>query len=144
MIHLNNLPAGLGGQEVIRKWLSTLGESHGCTLNELSYNYISDEAMLQLNQRHLGHDYVTDIITFEYKGRPRIEGEVFIAPEQVKRQAVDYRTRTAHEMLRVTAHGLLHLVGFKDHTEQERKEMRSEEEKALILHAQISGNEQIE
>ena len=92
----------------------------------------SDEELLSVNKEHLQHDYYTDIITFDYSRGKKISGELFISVDRVRDNAgllgVDYKL----ELVRVVAHGILHLIGFKDKTEGQATEMRRREDEVLV------------
>ncbi|MEQ9261977.1 MAG: rRNA maturation RNase YbeY [Owenweeksia sp.] len=141
MIQFTNLPVELEGRESdLRNWLNILAKNHQSRILKLSYNFVSNEEILSINWQYLKHDYYTDIITFGYVEGEEVEGEIYIGKDQVRTQAEDYQTTFVNELLRIMAHGLLHLIGFNDETREEKIRMKEEEEKSLILHAQISGN----
>ena len=141
MIQFTNLPVELEGRESdLRNWLNILAKNHQSRILKLSYNFVSNEEILSINWQYLKHDYYTDIITFGYVEGEEVEGEIYIGKDQVRTQAEDYQTPFVNELLRIMAHGLLHLIGFNDETREEKIRMKEEEEKSLILHAQISGN----
>ncbi len=141
MIQFNNVPKWLPGTMVSTNlWLQTICEERDCMIANLVYNFVDDKDILRINQDHLQHDYTTDIITFQYGKVPRISGEVFISVDTVKDNAVYMGVAREEELVRVMAHGLLHLIGFNDGTEEEKGVMRLEEEKCLFLHAKILKN----
>ena len=92
----------------------------------LSYTFIDDEALLDLNRRFLQHDYYTDILTFDLseKGSGLITGDIYISLERVKDNARQLQVRYQDELLRVILHGALHLAGFKDKKPTDEKNMR--------------------
>jgi rRNA maturation RNase YbeY len=93
--------------------------------------------LLDLNQRFLNHDTYTDIITFDYSENGSISGEIYISIERVRENAKEFSQRFEDELLRVMAHGLLHLLGYKDKTEKEIMEMRDkEEDKMKMFHVE--------
>ena len=85
------------------------------------------------NQKYLNHDYYTDIITFDYTEEDQISGDLMISYERVKENAKKENVSVQEELRRVMAHGVLHLLGFKDKSEREAAEMRSQEDAALGL-----------
>lgn len=99
---------------------------HKKHIGQLDYIFCSDDYLLELNKKHLGHDYYTDIITFPYSEDP-ISSDVFISIDRVKENAKTYSVSFEQELFRVILHGVLHLVGIKDKTEEESKEMREKE-----------------
>ena len=88
--------------------------------------------------QYLGHDYYTDIITFDYSEKPVVSGDLFISIDSVRENAAFYGTSFDEELHRVIVHGLLHLIGYDDHTEADQAEMRSMENKSLELRRQMS------
>lgn len=89
--------------------------------------------MLDINQKYLQHDYFTDIITFDYCEGDRLSGDLFISVDSVRENSVEFGTEFKDELNRVIIHGLLHLVGYDDHTEKDIKLMRSKENYYLSL-----------
>ncbi|MDA0741052.1 MAG: rRNA maturation RNase YbeY [Bacteroidetes bacterium] len=100
-------------------------------LKKIDVHVCSDEELLVINKKHLNHDYYTDIITFDYSRGNRISGELFISLDRVKDNAQALGVSYSLELRRVVAHGILHLTGLKDKTEEEIKEMRHKEDEVL-------------
>lgn len=118
-------------------WLTTIITKYEMELSHLNYIFCSDEYLLNINIEHLNHDYYTDIITFDLSEEEGIvEGDLFISVDRVKENAVTNNTTFINELNRVVAHGTLHLLGFKDKTEEESADMRKAEELALSLFQQ--------
>lgn len=118
-------------------WLTTIITKYEMELSHLNYIFCSDEYLLNINIEHLNHDYYTDIITFDLSEEEGIiEGDLFISVDRVKENAETNNTTFINELNRVIAHGTLHLLGFKDKTEEESSEMRKAEELALSLFQQ--------
>ncbi len=127
----------LAQQESVKRWLLLLVNREGGSIENLTYIFVSDEYLLSLNQEHLGHDYYTDILTFPYsegKDNP-LHAEIYISLDRVKENASDFGVPWYHELARVMAHGLLHLLGYDDHGEENERLMRQKEEEALNLRA---------
>jgi len=114
-------------------WLSKIVEQHKSSLGELNLVFCSDEYLLEMNREHLQHDYYTDIITFDYCVGSFISGDLFISVDRVKENAADQNEMFHVELCRVVAHGVLHLIGFKDKSEVDEEEMRRQEGLALAL-----------
>jgi len=93
----------------------------------------SDKRLLEVNQKYLNHDFYTDIITFDYSEGSEVSGDLMISYERVKENAAGQKVTVQHELRRVMVHGVLHLLGFKDKTEEDAAEMRSQEDAALDL-----------
>jgi len=115
------------------KWLRLVAESEIRTLGDINIIFCSDNYILDINQRFLGHDYFTDIITFDYCEKDRLNGDLFISIDSVRENAVEYKEEFQRELARVMVHGVLHLIGYDDHTKTEMKEMRSKEDYYLSL-----------
>jgi len=98
---------------------------------ELSFVFCSDEYLLKMNIDYLNHNFYTDVITFDYTEGDVISGDVFISIERIKDNAKIFKTSFENELQRVMIHGVLHLIGYKDKTEDEKKEMRQKENKYL-------------
>ena len=86
-----------------------------------------------MNREYLNHDYNTDVITFDYTEGDAISGDVFISVDQVRLNAISYSQKFDDELRRVMVHGVLHLIGFGDGTNQEKEKMRKMENEALHL-----------
>jgi len=115
------------------EWISEVITSEGKKVGDISYIFCDDEYLLEINQQHLDHDTLTDIISFDYTMGNEISGDIFISVERVKDNAVDYNVPFAEELLRVMAHGVLHYCGYKDKGEEDEKLMRSKEEEKITL-----------
>ena len=119
--------------EFFSLWLSDVVGGYNKVVGEVCFIFCTDEYLIDLNRRHLQHDYFTDIITFNYNTANTISGDLFISYERVIENSKQFSDNSAYdELCRVMVHGLLHLVGFDDKTEQEKKLMREEETKCLI------------
>jgi probable rRNA maturation factor len=118
----------------VSHWLNKVASNYKVTIEHLSYNFCSDEHLLEINKRHLNHDYYTDIITFDISDGPEvIEGDIYISVDRVKANAKENGVPYLVELQRVMAHGLLHLVGFGDKTQSEIRAMRAAENESLEL-----------
>lgn len=116
-------------------WIERILLSEGKDLGEIEYFFVDDDTLLDLNETHLQHDTFTDIITFDYVVHNLIQGDIFISIDRVKDNAKNLHADFHNELLRVMAHGLLHLCGYADKSVQEEKLMRQkEEEKIQMFH----------
>ncbi len=121
--------------EKIKHWLSLLINEHSFTLVEVNYILCSDEYLLGVNREYLDHDYYTDIITFDNsEEEEEIEGDIFVSMDRIIDNSKELETNQLEETIRVLAHGVLHLCGFKDKTEGDASEMRNQEDKAIELY----------
>jgi probable rRNA maturation factor len=115
-------------------WLSKVVESYKSEVGDLSFQFCSDDYLLNMNKEYLDHDYYTDVITFDYSTNNKISGDIFISYDRVKENAISFGNGiTYDELCRVVVHGVLHLLGFKDKSDEDKKRMREEETKSLSL-----------
>lgn len=119
--------------DAVRKWIFDLAQSRAFQIGELSYIFCEDAYLLKINQEYLAHDDYTDIITFDYTLNKVLGGDIFISIERVRENAEQFKVSFEQELGRVIAHGLLHLMGFKDKTDDHAQEMRKQEDQALSL-----------
>ena len=119
------------------RWLKFVAESESKRLGDVAVIFCSDNYILDVNIKYLQHDYYTDIITFDYCEGNRLSGDLFISVDSVRENASFYGTEFADELNRVIVHGLLHLIGYDDHTEQDIAVMRAKENYYLSQRCQI-------
>ncbi|MCD7721677.1 MAG: rRNA maturation RNase YbeY [Prevotellaceae bacterium] len=123
-------------QAKVRQWAELVAESYGRRLGDVAYVFVSEEEILRLNRQYLGHDYLTDIITFDYCEGSLLSGDLFISPETVRSNAQTLGESPERELHRVLIHGILHLCGLKDKAPGERELMEAAEDEALkLLHS---------
>jgi probable rRNA maturation factor len=115
----------------IQKWISEIIISEGFEEGEVLYIFCDDEYLHKLNVSFLGHDTLTDIISFDYRVGKQINGEIYISVERVAENSKDFKTNFEDELHRVMIHGILHFCGYKDKTALEEDAMRSKEDEAL-------------
>ena len=115
------------------RWLKMVAESEIRRLGDLNIIFCSDPYILNINIQYLGHDYFTDIITFDYCEGNKLSGDLFISVDSVRENALFYGTEFHEELHRVIVHGVLHLIGYDDHTGDEVKVMRGKEDTYLEL-----------
>ncbi len=118
---------------LMSRWLKHLAAFHRRKLGDINYIFCSDKKILEVNIEYLGHDYYTDIITFDYDEGARVSGDIFISLDTVASNAEMLGQAYEKELLRVMAHGVLHLCGFKDKTGEEAANMQAKEQEALSL-----------
>ncbi|WP_136468151.1 rRNA maturation RNase YbeY [Flagellimonas onchidii] len=118
-------------------WISRIIESEGFQLGQIDYIFCTDDYLLNVNQQYLNHDTFTDIITFDYSSGRTLSGDIFISSDRVSENARTYGVTFENELLRVMSHGVLHLMGYADKTEDEQSVMRTkEEEKIKLFHVE--------
>ena len=115
------------------QWLHLTAESEIRRIADISIIFCSDPYILDINQKYLGHDYFTDIITFDYCEGDNLSGDLFISVDSVRENSIEYGTDFKDELNRVIIHGLLHLIGYDDHTVEETAVMRMKENYYLSL-----------
>ena len=118
-------------------WLKLVAESEIKKLGNINIIFCSDNYILDVNVKYLGHDYFTDIITFDYCEKDILSGDLFISIDTVRDNAEFYKTEFNDELNRVIVHGLLHLIVYDDHTPEEQKIMREKENYYLELRNHI-------
>lgn len=118
----------------IRNWITTIADSYNHRIEDINYVFCSDEYLLDINKTHLDHDYYTDIITFDNSEETHVlEADIFISVDRVEENSKSIGTDFSQELYRVIIHGLLHLLGFGDKTDSEKKEMREKEDSCISL-----------
>lgn len=115
------------------KWLKLVAESEIRRIGDISIIFCSDNYILDVNQKYLQHDYFTDIITFDYCEGDKLSGDLFISVDSVRENALEYGVEFEDELNRVMVHGILHLIGYDDHSEEDIAEMRKKENYYLSL-----------
>ena len=118
-------------------WINRIIKSEKVFLGNINYIFCEDEYLVKINQKHLNHNSFTDIITFDYSDGEVISGDIFISTERVVDNASVFNKSFQEELLRVMAHGILHLLGYNDKTKDEVIVMRDkEEEKIKLFHVE--------
>ena len=119
----------------IRVLIKELCLSEKKDLSFLNLIFCSDKYLLEINKKHLNHDYFTDVITFDFsEDNKNIEGDVYISVDRVADNAIKYKQEKDSELIRTIIHGTLHLFGYKDKTKKEKEIMTSKENKYLSLY----------
>ena len=119
------------------RWLRMVAESEVKRLGDISIIFCSDNYILDVNQRYLEHDYFTDIITFDYCEGDRLSGDLFISVDSVMENSLEYGTEFKDELNRVIVHGILHLIGYDDHTDEDVMTMREKENYYLDIRSHL-------
>ncbi len=132
---LEDISFTLKHKTALRAWVCQVIQNAGQEISSLNYIYCSDNYLLQVNQDYLSHDYYTDIITFDNRDDSSLplDADIFISIDRVVDNAQSLDTSFDNELYRVMIHGVLHLLGSKDQTDEQKKEMRKSEEASLSL-----------
>lgn len=115
----------------ISRWIRAVAADYGFAVGNITYIFCSDERELEVNREFLGHDYYTDVITFDYSTPSTLNGDIFISLDTVRSNAEWVGTSFDNELLRILIHGVLHLTGQGDKTPETKAQMTAKEEKAL-------------
>ncbi len=122
----------LEDENKIRSWILAVITAEKQAVENINYIFCSDEYLLEINKKHLNHDYYTDIISFPFSKDP-IEGDIFISIDRIKDNAQNLEIEFTKELARVLVHGVLHFLGFGDKSSEEILIMRSKEDKYIDL-----------
>ena len=117
----------------VGRWIRAVAAEYGFGVGNIHYIFCSDEKELEVNRQFLGHDYYTDIITFDYSTDSMLNGDIFISIDTVRSNAEQLGIAFEQELLRILIHGILHLTGQGDKTPETKAEMTKKEESALAL-----------
>ena len=136
MISFNyELDFEIQNEEEYSHWISSVLLSEEKLEGEINYIFVDDDYLLDLNQKHLNHDTLTDVISFDYSLGNEIHGDIYISIDRVRDNALDFNVTFEEELKRVMIHGILHYCGYKDKTETDEKLIRSkEDEKIKMFH----------
>lgn len=129
----------LKGKLINNQWLKLVAESEIRRIGDINIIFCSDNYILDVNMKYLGHDYFTDIITFDYCEKDNLNGDLFISIDSVRENALHYGTEFETELNRVMVHGILHLIGYDDHSKKDIKIMREKEDYYISLKDAIRG-----
>lgn len=119
------------------RWLKMVAGSEIRKIGDVNVIFCSDNYILDVNMKYLQHDYFTDIITFDYCEGKVLSGDLFISVDSVRENSIEFGTDFEEELHRVIVHGVLHLIGYDDHTEEDKKVMRQKENYYLQIRSQI-------
>lgn len=120
-----------GGKRAVGAWMRASAAEEGFSVGEVAVIFCSDAYLLEMNRRYLEHDYYTDIITFDYTAGSVLSGDLFISVGTVRANAEEYGVMFHVELLRVIIHGIMHLAGYKDKSDEEARTMREREDHYL-------------
>ena len=114
-------------------WIKAVAQTYGRKVGEVGYMFVNDEKILEINNEYLGHDYYTDVITFDYDEGDVVNGDIVISLDTVRTNAEMFGKAYEDELYRVIIHGILHLCGLNDTGPGEREIMEKAENKALEM-----------
>jgi rRNA maturation RNase YbeY len=117
----------------VKSWIIRIVSDHSLRVGNLNFIFCSDNYILDINQRYLNHNYFTDIITFNYNSDKKVSGDIFISIDTIKSNSESFNVTFEEELRRVIIHGVLHLIGFDDITDDLRNQMRMQEDLSLSL-----------
>jgi rRNA maturation RNase YbeY len=121
----------LEDESLLKDWISTVASEQNFEVGEINYIFCDDAYLHKLNVEFLDHDTLTDIISFDNSLGKLLNGDIFISVERVKDNAADFKVSFQDELHRVMIHGVLHYMGYKDKSIDEKKMMRNQENLAL-------------
>jgi len=135
MIHFtaDNIEMPALNERQINRWIRAVAAKYGFSVGQINYIFCSDERELEVNRQFLGHDYYTDIITFDYSTASTLNGDIFISLDTVRSNAEQLSIPFEAELNRILIHGILHLTGQGDKTPESKAVMTAKENKALAL-----------
>ncbi|MFO7879606.1 MAG: rRNA maturation RNase YbeY [Bacteroidales bacterium] len=118
-------------QDEAAAWLEETANSENKETGDCNIIFCSDDYLLDINKKYLDHHNYTDIVTFDYSEDNTIAGDLFISTDRIAENAKSYDVPFDQELHRVMVHGILHLCGYGDATDEEKKLMRSKEDNYL-------------
>ena len=114
-------------------WIKAVAAEYGRKVGDVGYMFVDDDKILEVNREYLGHDYYTDVITFDYDEDDIVSGDIVISLDTVRSNAQLFGKTYEEELYRVIIHGILHLCGINDKGPGEREIMEAAENKALAM-----------
>jgi len=123
----------LSNEKKVADWLLSVLRCEGAEVQSVDYSFVDKKQMIKINKKHLNHNYLTDVLAFNYSEGSKIQGDVFVSEEMVRANAQEYAQSFSDELMRVMLHGLLHLCGHNDKTPEQQNRIRALEDKYLKL-----------
>lgn len=118
----------------VENWIIKTIETEKCFTGNVTYIFCSDNYLLDVNRKYLNHDYFTDVITFDYVKNRKISGDIFISVDRITENAKIFNVSRENELLRVMIHGVLHLIGYDDQTDEQEEEIHKKEDFYLNIY----------
>ena len=129
----DDIPYKIEDERRLNIWIKHVCSAEILKLEEVNIILVRDERLVEINKSYLNKDYSTDIITFDYSHDDKINGELYISYDTVMENSKEYSANFADELNRVIIHGILHMIGYGDSTEEEKDEMRMKEDECLKM-----------
>ncbi len=120
-------------EDSVIEWVNSSIENENKISGDICFIFCNDSYLLNVNQKYLDHDFFTDVITFDYSVSNIVSGDIFISVDRVEENSKQYRVSFDYEMRRIMVHGVLHLVGYTDKSEEDKIIMTSKEDEYLNL-----------
>lgn len=124
-------------KRAVNAWIKAVAAQYGRRVGDIGYMFVDDERILQVNNEYLGHNYYTDVITFDYDEDDIVSGDIVISLDTVRSNAQLFGKTYEEEFYRVLIHGILHLCGINDKGPGEREVMEAAENRALSLFSEM-------
>lgn len=118
----------------VENWIKNTIKTENCFTGNITYIFCSDNYLLDVNRKYLNHDYFTDVITFDYVKNSKISGDIFISIDRITENAKIFNVSRENELLRVMIHGILHLIGYDDQTDEQEEEIHKKEDFYLNIY----------
>lgn len=134
----SNIKFSFSNKRLVKNWIKRVIENHQYKAGDINIIFTNDNELLQINKQFLQHDYFTDIITFNLCEDNIVSGELYISIDTVRSNSLEYNQDFILELHRVIIHGILHLIGFDDHSIPDKEQMRKMEDDSLALLSSIS------
>ena len=131
--YFSSIDFAIKNKRHLTSWIEEVINKESRLLEELVFNFCSDESLLKINKEFLKHDTLTDVITFDYSSSKTVSGEVFISVDRVRENAKEFHQDFNDEIRRVMIHGVLHLCGYKDKTPKDKALMSDMENRHLAF-----------
>lgn len=122
-------------ETAVSAWVRQVAALYNKVIGDINYIFVDDETILDINRRFIGHDYYTDHIGFDYSQGNALSGDIYISLDTVRTNSELFGVTFDQELRRIIIHGLLHLCGLRDKTDEERDHMQQAEDKALTQFA---------
>jgi len=129
--HIEDIQFKLLHKRILTSWIKRSIQEK-MDLGELNFIFCSDDYLLNINKQYLNHNYYTDVITFDYCNQNILSGDIFISLDTVRENSIEYNVSFDNELYRVMIHGVLHLLGFDDKSNEDKVQMKNAEDEALL------------